>query len=104
MLSGLFGHWDVCPAMPCVEVVDYGHIRPGEVSGFGATPCSSPVGISVLQYANVTKLLDRKEHYRDPKAREAIRQEGESLVRRVPVCGFFLSPLPSVCRLSTQLS
>ena len=49
MLSGLFGHWDVCPAMPCVEVVDYGHIRPGEVSGFGATPCSSPVGISILQ-------------------------------------------------------
>ena len=66
--------------MPCIEVVDYGHIRPGEVSGFGATPCSTPVGISVLQYANVTKLLDRKEHYRDPKAREAIRLEGESLV------------------------
>ena len=30
----------------------------------------------------MTKLLDRKEHHRDPKAKEAIRQEGESLVNK----------------------
>ena len=82
MLSGLFGHWNVVPAMPCQKVVDYGHVSPGEVSGFGATPMSSPIGVSLLQYANVTKLLDRKDHYRDPKAKEAIRLEGESLVQK----------------------
>ena len=30
--------------------------------------------------ALVTKLLDRKEYYRDPRAKQAIRDEGRSLV------------------------
>ena len=88
MLSGLFGHWNYVPAMPCVAVEDYGHLSPGIVSGFGATPMSSPVGIDITVgsevsqtfevdvQALVTKLLDRREQYRDPKAREAIKVEG----------------------------
>ena len=35
MLSGLFGHWNAVPAMPCIEVQDYGHVPPGDASDFG---------------------------------------------------------------------
>ena len=94
MLSGLFGHWNHVPAMPCVAVEDFGHLAPGEITGFGATPMSSPTGIEVSSQVDgpqqgsnalqalVTKLLDRREQYRDPKARQAIKVEGQSLVEQ----------------------
>ena len=119
MLSGLFGHWNSVPAMPCIEVQDYGHVEPGELSGFGATPACCPEGILVDCYSSenvldncptgttttsttssvsspfdsllkkcssdpsvvaaVTKLLDRRQHYFDPRAKQAIKDEGKSL-------------------------
>ena len=81
--------------MPCLDIVDYGHVEPGSTLGFGATPATTPIGISFLgdttdtmdssdseEHAAVTKLLDRKDHWRDPLAKEAIRTEADDLVKR----------------------
>ena len=48
LLSVLFGHWNHVPAMPCIEVEDFGHLAPGEPNSFGATPMSRlPKGSSI---------------------------------------------------------
>ena len=118
MLSSLFGHWHFVPAMPCIDIQEYGHVEPAVVTGFGATPMTSSTIIDMVKMpikdgppplvgeevenpfdycpsgtsttttttttstsgfgnistapALVTKLLDRKEYYRDPRAKQAI--------------------------------
>ena len=113
ILSGLFGHWNAVPAMPCIEIQDYGHVPPGDLCEFGnlvppnddmpplvdegdddsdnttydphfSTSPSQFLSDSISDVtpmtALVTKLLDRREYYRDPRAKQAIRDEGKSLV------------------------
>ena len=49
MLSSLFGHWHFVPAMPCIDIQDYGHVEPAPANGFGAT--LSTVNSSVIDVA-----------------------------------------------------
>ena len=48
-LSSLFGHWHSVPAMPCIHAQDYGHVPPASVTGFGATPMTSPTSIQLMK-------------------------------------------------------
>ena len=75
--------------MRCVPIVDYGHIEQEiPVTDFAATPATTPIGIQRFEDdpiapqipALVTKLLSRQEMRTDPKALQAVSEEGQALV------------------------
>jgi len=95
LMSSAYEYQPFAPAMCCVPPTQQGHREkePDETSFGMSVPLSWPFGFSDdnlrdsspslagsgRAFAAVTKLLDRKDVRNDPKAMEAIRNEGKAL-------------------------
>ena len=90
VLSSLFGDFQRAPAMTCVPPTTHGHREHDVCTSAFDAPChyfhaNSSTDATAsdggdLVPAMVTKLLDRREWKHHPKAFDAIKDEGKSLV------------------------
>jgi hypothetical protein len=91
MLASLFGSHKHAPAMPCIPVqAQHEHRECIEhPADFAASPMTEPIGFVMEQeecafappvHAMVTKLLDRAETNRNPRAIAAVKAEADALV------------------------
>ena len=93
-LSATFGYEAGAPAMQCVPVTVHPHrehevhlqdfaVSPGAPGGPPGAPgwMMDACGIEPPTLAAVTKLLDRKETFRNQKAMDAVTAEGQALVK-----------------------
>ena len=89
ILSSLFGSYQHTPAMQCIPVVhtDHRELEP-HLPNLAASPMSVPLGVvcdldecvrAPQVAAAVTKLLQRAE-MKDPRAVQAVKDEGEALL------------------------